>query len=261
MRTSSVWYFMTVRHSGGQRYRDCPCPKRTRIAQLVQTFPRIAAVTDTAELSPLQRRALQVMGIDRYVTRGATSRATHAATSRLRPAPTPEAALHAQPAAAPDPADADASSTGIVVSSAAVTDPRRDQSVAVALDCLAGAGVVAIGTFATAADARFVQDVLAALLDKAAPLRRSAFKWPQTQTGDRSRVAAERAYAGFLNGQTERAGARLLLLLGGAATMLLPAERTDAGYAVVESAAIGDLRRDPAQKKALWLSIRRFASR
>lgn len=193
------------------------------------------------------------MGIDRYVTRGATS--------RLRPAPTPEAALHAQSVAAPDPADADTSSAVVVASSAAVTDADRDHSVAVALDCLAGAGVVAIGTFATAADARFVQDVLAALLNKAAPLRRSAFKWPQTQTGDRSRAAAERAYAGFLNGQTERAGAHLLLLLGAEATMLLPAERADAGYAVVESAAIGDLRRDPAQKKALWLSIRRFASR
>jgi hypothetical protein len=192
------------------------------------------------------------MDIDLYVTREATSHVRRPqAPNMASDAPVAVATLSGGAAAGP-------SSTEVAALPAAVAD--RDQSVAVALDCLAGAGVVAIGTFADAADARFAQDVLAALIG-GAPVQKSAFRWPQTQTGDPSRAAAEQAYAGFLNGQTERAGARLLLLLGAAATMLLPVERADGGYAVVECAAVGDLRRDPAQKKALWLSIRRFANR
>jgi hypothetical protein len=214
-------------------------------------------------MSPLQRRALQVMNIDLYVMREATSHAARDAASHV---PRDAASIHPQAPnvasdvlAAPPLASVDASSAEVAAPAAA--DRERERSVAVALDCLAGAGVVAIGTFAEAADARFAQDILAALLGSGTPLQRSAFKWPQTQTGDPSRAAAERAYAGFLNGQTDRAAARLLLLLGPAATMLLPAERADAGYALLECAAIGELRRDPAQKKALWLSIRRFANR
>jgi hypothetical protein len=192
------------------------------------------------------------MDIDLYVTREATSHVRRPQPNMATDAPVAVATLSGGAAAG-------TSSTEVAALPAAVAD--RDQSVAVALDCLAGAGVVAIGTFADAADARFAQDVLAALIGGGAPVQKSAFRWPQTQTGDPSRAAAEQAYAGFLNGQTERAGARLLLLLGAAATMLLPAERADGSYSVVECAAVADLRRDPAQKKALWLSIRRFASR
>jgi len=192
------------------------------------------------------------MDIDLYVTRPATRDAASRAPHE------PDAASHMQSAAPPARADADAASAE---AAARPAEPDRDQPVAATLDCLAGAGVVAVGSFANAADARFAQDVLAALIGSGAPVHRSAFKWPQTQTGDRRRAAAEQAYAGFLNGQTERAGARLLLLLGAGATLLLPAQRADARYAVVECAAVKDLRRDPAQKKALWLSIRRFANR
>jgi hypothetical protein len=149
--------------------------------------------------------------------------------------------------------------TGAAVPLPAATD--ADAPVDVVLDCIAGAGVVIIGAFADPADGRFVQDVLTALTGGEASAQRSAFRWPQTQTGDQRSGAARQAYAGFISGQTQRAAARCLLLFGPAATMLLPADAGGSDYAVLRLDAIADLRREPVRKKALWLTINRFARR
>ena len=132
-------------------------------------------------------------------------------------------------------------------------------SAPVELECLAAPGAVVMGAFASVADRRFAQDVVLAVAGAKATVVRTQFRWPQTQTADRSPSAAHSAFAGFLRGQTQRSNARCLLLFGSAATALLePAFSLD-GCTVLSLPDAAQLRGDAARKKTLWLSISHLA--
>jgi DNA polymerase III psi subunit len=192
------------------------------------------AMPAAATLSTRQRRLLADMGIDVWVRRA--------------PAAVVEGVV-AEP---------------VVVESAVVTRTAAQPAITVSLDptshaaieleCIAAPGVVVIGAFAGAADRRFAQDVVLAVAGNAAVVR-TQFRWPQTQTGDVSPAAARSAFAGFLRGQTQRADARCLLLLGGGATALLESAFSSDGCTVLSLPDAAQLRGDPAAKKSLWLAI------
>jgi hypothetical protein len=129
------------------------------------------------------------------------------------------------------------------------------------LECIAAPGVVVMGAFASALDRRLAQDVLLAVAGASAKVVRTQFRWPQTQTTDRSPSAARSAFAGFLRGQTERTSARCVMLLGNAASVLLEPAFTLDGCNVFSLPDAAQLRGDAAQKKTLWLTISHLASR
>lgn len=183
------------------------------------------------------------MGVDVWVRRGVFANA--AATATVAPV------VSMQP-------------VDVVATTAPVAAVERPTSAApsptVALDCLAARGIVIVGELVDPLDRRIAQDIVLAVAGAEVSPQRAAFRWPLTQTGDASVAAARNAYRGFLDGQTERAAARWLLLLGAAATVLLDA---DAGQ---PNAAAGELRTlrlptakalraDPIAKQRLWLSV------
>ncbi len=134
-----------------------------------------------------------------------------------------------------------------------------EASVAIQLECVSGPGAVLVGALSGAADLRLARDIVQAIAGPDAALQRTAFRWPQTQSGDTSPAGASSAYAGFLRGQTDRASARCLLLLGAAATELADSVELANGAAVLRCAAATSIRADFAAKKALWLAISKFA--
>ena len=133
--------------------------------------------------------------------------------------------------------------------------PRTLAAAAVQLECLAAPGAVVVGAFASAADRRFVQDILLTLAGMSAAVARTQFRWPQTQTTDQSVAAARSAYAGFLRGQLDRAGARCLLLFGAAALKLYDASMAGSECSVLCVDDVAVLRGDSIAKKALWLEL------
>ncbi len=170
------------------------------------------------------------------------------------------------------PSVAPATSVAPVVSVApiaAVAEPLHAAlSPTVALDCFSAPGIVIVGELLDPLDKRIAQDIVLAVAGAAAPLQHAAFRWPLTQTGDAGITAARNAYRGFLRGQTERAAARWLLLLGAAATALLEAnadgddsaaheERTQRAHEerTLRLPAASALRADPLAKQRLWLSV------
>jgi hypothetical protein len=203
-------------------------------------------MNSSVTLSNRQRRALADMGIDLWVRRVRGDVA--------QPAPRTEVtdstrSIPSSPELTPEPI-----AVG-TVARAAGDQARTQTAPSVQLECLAAPGAVLIGAFANSTDRRFAQDILLAVAGIGAAVQRTQFRWPQTQTGDASLAAARSAYMGFLRGQTERAGARCLLLLGDAAQALL-----DSPFAVNDCSLLrlrdaGALRGDAAGKKALWLTI------
>jgi len=130
------------------------------------------------------------------------------------------------------------------------------------LDCLAAAGVVIVGRWHNPLDRRLANDVvlaIAAVHDPAptqpAKVQQTSFKWPVTQTGDRSIGAARNAFKAFLRGQAERAHARCVVLFGDAAAALADDHDDAAAARIVRQPQIGALRADPNAKKALWLNV------
>jgi hypothetical protein len=201
-------------------------------------------MNSSVTLSDRQRRALAEMGIDVWVRRGRSNDLGAMSRAEVAVSPAPP-----RPASTPAPVVDGGSLQEIAQPARAQTAPS------VQLECLAAPGAVAIGAFANPTDRRFAQDILLAIAGTGAAVQRAQFRWPQTQTGDASLAAARSAYGGFLRGQSDRAGARCLLLLGEAAQALL-----DPSFAVNECRVLrlrdaAALRGDAAEKKALWLTI------
>lgn len=186
-----------------------------------------ARMPTPAAPSPRHRRMLAEMGIDVWIRRAAVdTELPQAAAPTITPQPMPAVSIDALPPPAP-----------------------------VELECIAAPGAVVMGAFASAHDRRFAQDVLLAVAGASATVVRTQFRWPQTQTADRSPSAARSAFVGFLRGQTERTSARCVMLLGNAATALLESEFTLDGCNVIYLPDAAQLRGDAAQKKTLWLTI------
>jgi hypothetical protein len=201
-----------------------------------------------ATLSTRQRRALAAMGIDLWIRR-APANSTPANST---PADSVPAQVAAPAVVRP----------AITVSMDARPPPQAlPYAPPVELECLAAPGGVVLGAFASAADRRFAQDVLLAVAGATAAVARTHFRWPQTQTGDVSPSAARSAFGGFLRGQTQRTGARCLMLFGSAATALLDPAFSQGGCSVLTLPDAATLRGDAARKKALWLTISHLAQR
>jgi hypothetical protein len=198
-----------------------------------------ARMPTSAVLSPHHRRMLAEMGIDVWLRRAAVAAepaAVAAPTTTPQPTPSTQPTLTVPIDALPTPAP-------------------------VELECIAAPGAIVMGAFASAADRRLAQDVLLAVAGPSAKVVRTQFRWPQTQTADRSPSAARSAFAGFLRGQTERTSASCVLLLGSAATALLEGAFTLDGCDVLRLPDAAVLRGDAAQKKTLWLTISHLARR
>jgi hypothetical protein len=203
--------------------------------------------TSPNRLSNEQRHALAAMGIDVWVRRGAVEPAivpiVPAAVARVAaPVVAVERRIDTEarvPNSPPAPA----------VKSSAVPELR------LLLDCIAAPGVLALGELADALDGRLVQDIVVALAGVTATTQRAQFRWPQTQTGDSTPAAASNAYRAFLRGQIERAGAKVVLLLGRAAESLLESDAMIGDVQVLRFADVRALRADPLAKKRLWLSV------
>ncbi len=187
-------------------------------------------------LTDQHRRVLAEMGIDVWVRRG-TAAAVVTPIQSLEGERPPERTALSLPVAPerPEPTSAAA-------------------ELRVSLDCIASAGIVLVGEFANALDQRLAQDILQAIGGVNAKPQKAQFRWPQTQTGDSSIVAARNAYRGFLRGQIERANAQLLLLLGANAASLLDQD-AKLGPDTLRLPDIRALRADPNAKKQLWLSV------
>ena len=191
-------------------------------------------------LTDRQRRALAVMGIDVWVRRDA---------------PAAIGTVPSITAATPNVTAPEASPIAIV------RPPERSKPAAsgaielkINLDCIATAGVVAVGACVSPLDRQLAKDVVLAIAGAAAQIQKSQFRWPQTQTGDASESAARNAYRGFLRGQVERANARLLLLFGASAEGLLD-HAMQLGPETLRLPDLRALRADPNGKKQLWLSV------
>jgi hypothetical protein len=144
---------------------------------------------------------------------------------------------------------------------AIVRPPERSKATAsdaielkINLDCIAAAGVVAVGECVGPPDRQLAKDIVLAVAGAASQVQRSQFRWPQTQTGDASESAARNAYRGFLRGQVERANARLLMLFGASAERLLDQEM-QLGPETLRLTDLRTLRADPDGKRQLWLSV------
>ncbi len=192
-------------------------------------------------LSARKLRALAQMGVDVWVRRGGRASAAPAIVSVVADAPVVSGA-----SAAP-------------VAPAAATEPSNiARGPTVALDCLAARGVVIVGEFVQPPDRRIAHDIVMAIAGAAVSPARTAFRWPLTQTGDAGIDAARKSYREFLRGQTERAGARWLLLLGAAATELLDGFTSPDSASAVQTLRLPSasaLRADPIAKQRLWLSV------
>jgi len=141
----------------------------------------------------------------------------------------------------------------------ATTDASPDYRAE--LDCIATAGVVIVGRWHNALDKRLANDVALAIaiahdpaMVQSTKVQQTTFKWPATQTGDRSIGAARNAFKAFLRGQAERAHARCVVLFGDVAGTLAD-DRDSAAPRIVRQPSIGALRADPNAKKALWLNV------
>lgn len=144
------------------------------------------------------------------------------------------------------------------------------------LDCVAIDGVVLVGRWHNPLDRRLAHDIAVALatlhhrgVSQSADLQQkaqhaeqpsqpkiqqTAFRWPATQTGDRSAAGARNAFKAFLRGQAERAHARCVVLFGDVAADLADDLESHSLPATLRQPAIGALRADPNAKKALWLN-------
>jgi hypothetical protein len=197
-------------------------------------------------LTNAQRRALSEMGVDVWVRRAAHGAETMQQVTKTVAVPT-ASEIGSVPAA---------SSLAPSPDSTAAAEYRAE------LDCLATTGVVIVGRWHNPLDKRLANDVALAvatahdpaMMQSKAKVRQTAFKWPATQTGDRSIAAARNAFKAFLRGQAERAHAWCVVLFGDAASAL--ADDPDSAVPrVVRQPAIGALRADPNAKKALWLNV------
>ena len=195
----------------------------------------------TNTLSKQQQRVLAQLGIDIWVRRGSSA-------DIAGPAPAERAPVRVVDGPAENAAPAPATST------------RDGEAPNVQLDCWAAPGIVIVGELTDRPDRRIAQDIVLAVAGAAAQLQHTAFRWPLTQTGDAGLAAARNAYRGFLRGQTERAAARWLLLLGTTSTLLLDADVEGAESAVgglrtLRLPGASALRADPVAKQRLWLSV------
>ena len=209
--------------------------------------------TASISLSNEQRRVLAEMGLDVWIRRGVVKASSVAAA---RPLDVPRGELPAIVERRAEPQTSSAARTSAARTSVAGTSAAT-ADLQVALECIAAAGVVAIGEFSNPLDRRLAHDIVLAIVGATAEAQRSAFRWPQTVMGDSTPAAARSAYRGFLRGQIERAEARLLLLLGPGAELLFDAEFDAAGVEVLRCADVPALRADPLAKKRLWLSVSR----
>ncbi|HEY6597971.1 MAG TPA: hypothetical protein VIZ30_01605 [Pseudomonadales bacterium] len=195
-------------------------------------------------LSARKLRALAQMGVDVWVRRGGRASAA--------PAIVPVAP------GVPDVPVVSGASAAPVAPAAATTRSNIARGPTVALDCLAARGVVIVGEFVQPPDRRIAHDIVMAIAGSAVSPARTAFRWPLTQTGDAGIDAARKSYREFLRGQTERAGARWLLLLGAAATELLDGSTSPDSASTVQTLRLPSasaLRADPIAKQRLWLSV------
>lgn len=136
-----------------------------------------------------------------------------------------------------------------------VAKPPAVPELRLTLDCVAAPGVLALGELADASDRRLAQDIVVAVAGMTATPQRAQFRWPQTQTGDSTPAAARNAYRAFLRGQIERAGAKVVLLLGRTAESLLESDATTGDVQILRFPDVRALRADPLAKKRLWLSV------
>ena len=191
-------------------------------------------------LSAQKLRALAQMGVDVWVRRGGRASAAAAIV------PVADVPVVSGAPATP-------------VAPIAATEPSNiARGPTVALDCLAAQGVVIVGEFVQPPDRRIAHDIVMAIAGAAVTPARTAFRWPLTQTGDAGIDAARKSYREFLRGQTERAGARWLLLLGAAATELLDGSTSTDAASTVQTLRLPSasaLRADPTAKQRLWLSV------
>jgi len=204
-------------------------------------------MTTPPTLTVAQRRALHAMGIDYWRLR---SRA--AQTSARDVSERAHRVDSAPPVRVPS-----------VEASVEPIQAGHEHAAAPAmhLDGLAAPGVVLLGVFDAPADGRFALDVVQTIAGPDATPQRTQFRWPQTQTTDASLAAAGNAYMGFVRGQTERAAARCLVLLGTAAGALLDSSLMAPTCAVVAAADVAELRGDPAGKRELWQAISPYCRR
>ncbi|HET6472838.1 MAG TPA: hypothetical protein VFG38_13415 [Pseudomonadales bacterium] len=238
-----------------------------------------------------QQRALSDMGIEVWVRRDgrghaandAVAAATSERVSKDRAAVVAEktrSAVGAAPArlrARETPAKPAERSSTIPSNDSPVGAKPDDVDFRAELDCVAVDGVVLVGRWHNPLDKRLAHDIAVALAtlhqrpasqsadlqQKAAQdgvpppqpkVQQTAFRWPATQTGDRSVAAARNAFRAFLRGQAERAHARCVVLFGDAAAELADDLESQSLPPTLRQPAIGALRADPNVKKALWLN-------
>jgi hypothetical protein len=208
----------------------------------------------TSGLTTSQQCALSDMGIEVWVRRQPAGQA---------PLPAEDTVVAPPGAGRPQPRGGDAA-TPVNRAPVLARDPPKavdDGDFRTELDCLAAAGVVIVGRWHSPLDRRLANDVVLAIalahdpaMVQPAKVQQTVFRWPATQTGDRSIAAASNAFKAFLRGQAERAHARCVVLFGDAAATL--ADDAEAAVPrVVRQPAIGGLRADPNAKKALWLNV------
>jgi hypothetical protein len=205
-------------------------------------------------LTTSQQRALADMGIDLWVRRTGQRRANVEEAWASAVGPTSAELVRA--------ADIEVRAANRSSNDAAsVSRTDEDAAYRAELDCLATQGVVIVGRWQNALDKRLANDIAMAIamahdqmMVQSPKLQQAAFKWPATQTGDRSFRAARSAFKAFLRGQAERAHARCVVLFGDAAGALAD-DQASATARVVRQPSIGALRADPSAKKALWLNV------
>ena len=208
--------------------------------------------------SAKQRRVLAEMGIDVWVRRGLVPPESEAvAVERSRASE-----------AEPSPPRSDRGPVPGVAGDALQVDPApakpKPQTVATAeerfkLQAVSLQGVLAIVEMAVDDDLRLVSDVLkaASQFSNARP-ETHAFQWPQ-QADVTDMAAAGRAFTAFLKARTEAVKPTQLILFGARAAKLLFAEDAvpehHLGAQVRCADDVGQLRRDPNRKRALWQAI------
>jgi hypothetical protein len=128
------------------------------------------------------------------------------------------------------------------------------ESAAVSLTALAGDGAVVVGEAADNAGRKLLAGVFIATAAWGAKPQLTRFVWPQLGHDDPSPAALQTAYRAFLKGQTSRAGASVVILMGAAAAAPLAGEAVD-NVQTLRCPAPAELCRDPDAKRALWLQI------
>ncbi len=141
----------------------------------------------------------------------------------------------------------------MAMAEASTTHARSTHATTLDLAVLSAPGIVVVGPDDEPADRKIMQGIMLAVTTQQP--RHARFLWPQPGYRDSSEVALERAYTAFLQGQTRRAQARVVVLMSSMAQRT-PTDAID-GAPVIGSPSAAELRIDPAGKRSLWMKLAR----